>query len=1096
MKRTLKMKTLVKIKLVNWHIFQDNTIPLKDNTLIFGENGSGKSTLIDAIHYVIDGGKDVKFNTAVNLQGSSINKRTVESYIRLKTGVEGKEYVRNGDVVSHIALEFFDEVSKKSSVIGVVLELANGEHKEKSTFYHVVNSSFDDNWFFNENKNQVHTFKQFRSYLDSLNLNFHILDGSKADVFKAVHQALGILRERDTYSDLLNKAIAFRPIDNVSDFVYNYLMPEKSVNLNELKNLIRSYREVKKLVDEENSKKEILEKIDIDGNAYLTKKKDVLVITHLINEIDLENHIKNVNKLNKEIANLESENKDLEDKNNSLNKDKESLLEQKIALSSNSNAITYNSLIKNLESEKHSLKSTQSDIRKLTSCINQEQQRIKVLNVDINLKGYLKDKDFKSFKESLNSYKEIIKNDLSKTLRGREKELSNEINALEKEENSNTSQIEQLKKSNNVYKQHIPEFIKLVKEEVKEKYHIDNLLIEPFCEGIEIKNEFENDRNDIEMFLNNRRFDLLVNSKYFPLVSRIYSEHRKEFESISVVDLSKIDPDLKASENSLYYKLDVSSSTNEAELYARYLLGNTAKLNSFDDFTYANNEVLEGGFVYSVDKISQRKQSIALYPFIGKGSIKKRIEILIKKNQAIEEKLKVLKPELDLIKFKLDQISESLVIVLLTSYCDKNLFEIEDSTNKKIESLEKQINELVANDIDLLDLNNRIKEFEKQINEINEKIRNFENKKYDNNIRLGGLKNSLDNENKNIVSLKEFLEKDNKSPEFKAAYSERNAVYKALTKEHLDENLKTFKHEIDVLIVKIEKNMAEYNTKFGEDLTPNIDSLNNYFEFYHNRIQRDLNKYSSKLTEYEEKAKKGFQEDYISKIRRFIKEEQEHISKLNKILKDKPFGVDQDVYEFMITRNKDERLGRFYDIFMSNRDYENESRDLFTDDLRIEERDNLNQLFNTLTKETNTTEEEKKLKEFTDYRSFMSYDIKIRYKNGEISYFSKVNNEKSGGETQTPFYIMIAASFEQIFRASALLNKKESPMGLVILDEAFNNMDEQRIEAMIKYFKTLEVQFLIVVPTQRAAMIMKYMDTNIPLVKHNNVAIALNGYKI
>ena len=198
----------------------------------------------------------------------------------------------------------------------------------------------------------------------------------------------------------------------------------------------------------------------------------------------------------------------------------------------------------------------------------------------------------------------------------------------------------------------------------------------------------------------------------------------------------------------------------------------------------------------------------------------------------------------------------------------------------------------------------------------------------------------------------------------------------------------------------------------------------------------------------------------------------------------------------MITRNKDERLGRFYDIFMSNRDYENESRDLFTDDLRIEERDNLNELFNTLTKETNTTEEEKKLKEFTDYRSFMSYDIKIKYKNGEISYFSKVNNEKSGGETQTPFYIMIAASFEQIFRASALLNKKESPMGLVILDEAFNNMDEQRIEAMIKYFKTLEVQFLIVVPTQRAAMIIKYMETNIPLVKHNNVAIALNGYKI
>ena len=119
----------------------------------------------------------------------------------------------------------------------------------------------------------------------------------------------------------------------------------------------------------------------------------------------------------------------------------------------------------------------------------------------------------------------------------------------------------------------------------------------------------------------------------------------------------------------------------------------------------------------------------------------------------------------------------------------------------------------------------------------------------------------------------------------------------------------------------------------------------------------------------------------------------------------------------------------------------------------------------------------------------MSYDIKIKYKNGEVAYFSKVNNEKSGGETQTPFYVIIAASFEQIAYASTKLNKKQSAASLVILDEAFNNMDEQRIEAMIDYFNSLNVQFLIVVPTQRAPIMMHYMDSGIILIKLKNQAI-------
>ena len=96
------MKKLTKIKLVNWHIFNNHTISLDGNTLITGENGHGKSTLLDAINYVLSGGAG-KFNQAANTNA----KRTIESYVRGKAGIEGKEFIRNDDnIVSHIALEF------------------------------------------------------------------------------------------------------------------------------------------------------------------------------------------------------------------------------------------------------------------------------------------------------------------------------------------------------------------------------------------------------------------------------------------------------------------------------------------------------------------------------------------------------------------------------------------------------------------------------------------------------------------------------------------------------------------------------------------------------------------------------------------------------------------------------------------------------------------------------------------------------------------------------------------------------------------------------------------------------------------------------
>ena len=45
------MKTLTKVKLINWHTFSNEEFEIYKNALITGENGTGKSTILDAIQY-------------------------------------------------------------------------------------------------------------------------------------------------------------------------------------------------------------------------------------------------------------------------------------------------------------------------------------------------------------------------------------------------------------------------------------------------------------------------------------------------------------------------------------------------------------------------------------------------------------------------------------------------------------------------------------------------------------------------------------------------------------------------------------------------------------------------------------------------------------------------------------------------------------------------------------------------------------------------------------------------------------------------------------------------------------------------------------
>lgn len=70
------MKKLTKIKLINWHYFQNETINVDGSFLLSGENASGKSTILDAIQLVLTTStKSFNLATTVGEKRSSVTSK-------------------------------------------------------------------------------------------------------------------------------------------------------------------------------------------------------------------------------------------------------------------------------------------------------------------------------------------------------------------------------------------------------------------------------------------------------------------------------------------------------------------------------------------------------------------------------------------------------------------------------------------------------------------------------------------------------------------------------------------------------------------------------------------------------------------------------------------------------------------------------------------------------------------------------------------------------------------------------------------------------------------------------------------------------------
>ncbi|WAN63240.1 AAA family ATPase [Candidatus Phytoplasma rubi] len=1082
------MKKLTRIKLINWHLFSYQDIEIKDNILISGENGSGKSTLLDALQYVLIGERNgVKFNIAANENA----KRSLESYIKGKIGLENKEFLRNNDVITHIALEFYDEIQKEYTILGCVLELPyRGLLKEK--FYLFPNINLKKDIFIFDN-NQIRNIKDMREYLRTFNKDFNFFD-TKKQYQNAVGKYLQINIYK--YLKILPKALAFKAL-NLQKFIFDFLLEENPINIKGLKNNVRQLKKIESQIEIEKIKlKELakiieihknLKKIDVQVKIYFLTEKMVLVKK---NEKKLENAIKTKELINQELSKLLLNKKKYNESIEYLNDYILKLQTNKIQ--NNLGSIFY-SLQKDLANDRRVVQEIQEKIDILKKQLAEEIVILENL-FSLNQDNFLKEsiQKINSFLQNSRQQKTfILKEDVVEisnylfqkiiNININQNILNKEIILLKEKINKNNYELEMINQNFVSQNDHFVKINNLLKEKLKNKYN-KNIFVYPLCELIEIKDELW--RNAIEGFLGSRKFNLIIDYRYFDSALKIYEKLQDDLKiyDVGLVNTEKI-TDIPNNLDSL--ASHIFSDNKDALKYAKILLSYIKCELNIENLKNHKTAITPSGMIYSNYSAKKLNPKIYKIPYIGLNSFKIRKDIIL--NELILQTEELLKKQ------NYFRDNENIIFLIkkskissIVNWDFSSFFQQQKEKEENIINIEEKITQLQLNH-DLTKLEDNIFKSQeekkiktKKLEQILLEIAEYQNKEKINILQINNLEKELIFYKEQLFEeeKKEILNIEAASVQIHNYLNEYPNNYEMISKS-IQENLKSIEKQQNILNTDLIFSMKTYIDNYNLlNIESNIESFDFFVKEYNLISSKNLVKYEQEAKELTIKTEIIFKEEFINKLTKSIIEAQQQIQNLNQILKNRPFGEDyyqiifkpsdepeyQKYYSFFIQENKLDQTNLFYENNLSYKDIV------------------LNELFQKIM--SFEQEYENISYQFLDYRNYLNYDIKIYDKDGNFSFFSKIFREKSGGETQVPFYIIIAICFEQL-----LSETSEYKGCLVFFDEAFNNMDENRIDAMMSFFNSLKIQFFIAIPPQRIANILPHVKTNLIVVKDKNYAI-------
>jgi len=1037
--------TLERIRLVNWHNFEDEVIEIGNRCLLAGDNGSGKSTVIDAIQYVMAANlRMARFNSAADERRGG--GRDLMGYVRCKLGSESTEY-RRGDTIAHVMLEW--RIGNGGFACGVCIEAYRDNHYTEH--FWIGDIGIGDSVDFirainvRNEKNEPLLFRHFRNILAEKKLYDY---PTKQQYVKDLTNKLGVFKrqpEVNPYLDALTRSIGFKPLDSIDQFVCDFILEDNPVSIQDMKQNLENYKEADRQAKGAIAKIGVLKKICAKAAEWRNYDGLIIKQEYLKLSIELENEkqkkdnaarqlVETQNKLdftNREIASLNQKRLDSEQELRVLDQ----------SLAANDAHRLYEEIRARIERIQHDL-------------ANKKEQAEKYRNLKSQCEALLN----RNLTEDFDGEEAVLAEEAKK--------YQNERYIAERKKDEAQENLRDIRSELADLERGILRYPDAPRElrAALEKAGIEAFFL---AEAAEITAPDWVDA--VEGWLNMRRFAILVDPVNFQKAIEVYNRLPRSIAGAFIPNIEKM-RDAVVKQGSL---AEIVKAEGYARIYIDYTLGKVMRSDLASLKTY-DSAVTKECMTYMNHTASRIKEEVYRRHYLGRAALEERRKFLAAEAERVEAEFVSAEKEereargredccnrvirfLYELKISFPSIADAEILADQLAASEKELAAIDTQSFKELENKRGEIEkylELLKED------NNKL---QKTCGGLNTKLTNCT----DDLDRFTQSQEGKEEAIKNFGGDHPFM--IGECEEYAQDKLSKNSIVD-LTNSY-ESTLKGFKTRTETCKKEYNKLVADYEHEFhyllGMDPADNAEA-----ETLLKRLETsELPQYREKIAKAYQDAEKEFKDHFISRLNEHIEEARESFDEINDILRTLHFGRDQ--YWFHLEERND-RKGQIEVIRQSAKIPSNDDS-LFSQIVDPAERKAAEELFNRI---LNSPLDSKELKEICDYRTYFHYDIRIKETdnfdendNPVILSLSRVLKEKSGGESQTPYYVAIAASFYRFYKA-----RPESTVRLVIFDEAFNRMDDERIGKILSFYDNLNLQIITSVPPEKIEAIAPYMD--------------------
>lgn len=1098
------MIELKRLKLINWHNFENVTFDCARLTYMIGVNAVGKTTILDAIRYCLT------TNRNFNALGNKKSGRTLQGSVHAKQRGENA-YRRPGRTVAYIGAEFWDSVKRTNFVIAVRVE-SEGPMQELHPG--------DQTWYISEDGITLEKlpFIDPRTGAPSAKEDFKPAVGrlsytrSPSEARDRICRALGIGRAASPlgkkFNEVFQMGTSMDEIPNFREFLYQYILPQPELDLDALQGDRVELENLHAVLAEAQTRAAALEQIVGYGREASAKETDALVNRGAAllarAEADAGEHEVWQGHLAAGRRQMAELNAAYETAKNAEAEARRSYLAAHGAASASGEGRALDAMTEELARKKSALDAASRKV----SGLEQTADTVTNLLTVLNRSGFAVEKELWPV-----SLTEGRLPDLTAALDKLEKPLEEQYFTarqsaadLARGQEEKRAELDAVSGGKWVYP-HGDAATKVrdaVNAELKSRGMAPDAKI--FCELLSVADESWQDC--VEACLGDRRFDILVPPNHYAAAKSAFVALGERVGPISLLDTPGIRSANRRADTPPADSLaaQVESENPLAAQYADTILRRIVCCDTPDtleNYPDSATRDLLRHHPFRLERLRKPQRYIGLDARRARaGALEEELAALGERRREAAQTEKQLKAAYDqyqnvLRTHALEQLaglwaSRAALDAAKADYtaqeqkladCRENpllqeLYKEEEAREAAWEAARKAV-EQVGGDIRVC---------EKQLASCEaEQTKAVETARQSTAAAEAFF---------GKYPLLEPLAQERKKGLMTGGRTARAAAQtaeKAQTK--LDDGLQSY------LSTTLEPAQKEYNERYVCDYPLGLAGVEQYRAQHESLVRIDLERYAARLEQAQRDCKDRFRKDILFRMKDDIFNARRQFRELNKVMEQLTYG--EEVYRFELEPSRDPQLAAFYQVIVDKGNQQMTDTDSLdnlaatADPVYERQVDELMEKImadvdeNTRARQEGRATSGATLSDYVDYRTYLDYDIKVTNTvSGQQAYLSRVSRDSSGGENQAPFYVAICASLLQIYQ------KSENSIRLVLLDEAFSKMTSDRIRPMMELFRRLQLQVLLISTVEKSTAIQPYCDITYSIVRHGDANAIAPFYRL